>query len=60
MSNFYSSCKFKLNLINKNLLSLILKLSLKALVGGIFSFIRGFCFNILGEKVMYDIRNQLY
>lgn len=30
------------------------------LVGGIFTFVRGYSFNILGEKVMYVVRNELF
>lgn len=27
-----------------------------SLGGGLFAFIRGTCFNLMGEKVMYDVR----
>lgn len=30
------------------------------IVGGLSTFVRGFNFNYLGEKVMYAVRNELF
>ncbi len=42
----------------------LLKISLYfvgvAVLSGVFSFIRGVCFNLLGEKIIYELRTELY
>ncbi len=51
-------------IINKNttdeLFNLCLKFSLIAILSGIFGFFKGFCYDLLGSRVVRDLRLKLF
>lgn len=44
----------------KGLLIISLYFAGVCVLSGLFSFIRGICFNLLGEKIIYELRTELY
>jgi ABC-type multidrug transport system fused ATPase/permease subunit len=56
-------CGQLLDSINKHddqLDNLSLQFLILCAVTGVFSFVRGFCYNLVGEKVMKDLRHELF
>ncbi len=43
-----------------NLQQLAFYFIIVTLVNGVFSLVRGFCFNYLGERVVFDLKTELF